>query len=102
MTLLSKNDAPVPHDISIKGGGVDEQGDQVTDGGTSKLSVRLKPGKYTYYCSVPGHEQGGMKGTLAVKNRQQAQALSEPRVAPSLCGRPATDACSWQGPRPRD
>ncbi len=67
VTLLSKNDAPVPHDISIKGGGVDEQGDQVTDGGTSKLSVKLKPGKYTYYCSVPGHEQGGMKGTLTVK-----------------------------------
>ena len=36
VTLLSKNDAPVPHDIAIKGGGVDEQGDQVTDGGTSK------------------------------------------------------------------
>jgi mono/diheme cytochrome c family protein len=67
VTLLSKNDSPVPHDISIKGGGVAEQGDQVTDGGTSKLSVRLKPGKYTYYCSVPGHEQGGMKGTLTVK-----------------------------------
>ena len=22
---------------------------------------------YTYYCSVPGHEAGGMKGTLTVK-----------------------------------
>jgi uncharacterized cupredoxin-like copper-binding protein len=27
----------------------------------------VKPGKYTFYCSVPGHEQGGMKGTLTVK-----------------------------------
>ena len=36
-------------------------------GGTSKVSVNLKPGTYTFYCSVPGHEAGGMKGTLTVK-----------------------------------
>jgi plastocyanin len=65
--LLSENDAPVPHDISIKGGGVDENGKQVTNGGTSKVSVELKAGTYTFYCSVPGHEQAGMKGTLTVK-----------------------------------
>jgi mono/diheme cytochrome c family protein len=67
VTLLSKNDSPVPHDISIKGGGVDEHGNQVTNGGTSKVSANLKPRKYTFYCSVPGHEQGGMKGTLTVR-----------------------------------
>jgi mono/diheme cytochrome c family protein len=67
VTLLSKNDSQVPHDISIKGRGVDEQGNQVTGGGTSKVTVDLKPGTYTFYCSVPGHEQGGMKGTLTVK-----------------------------------
>ena len=67
VTLLSKNDAPVPHDISIKGGAVDEKGNEVRDGDTSKVSVELKPGSYTFYCSVPGHEQAGMKGTLTVK-----------------------------------
>jgi uncharacterized cupredoxin-like copper-binding protein/mono/diheme cytochrome c family protein len=66
VTLLSKNDSPVPHDISIKGGGVKQQGQQVQNGGTSKVTVNLKPGKYTFYCSVPGHEQGGMTGTLTV------------------------------------
>jgi mono/diheme cytochrome c family protein len=67
VTLLSKNDSPVPHDISLKGSGVNQTGEQVTNGGTSKVSAKLKPGKYTFYCSVPGHEQGGMKGTLTVK-----------------------------------
>jgi plastocyanin len=67
VTLLSKNDAPVPHNIAVKGGGVEEEGDQVTNGGTSRVTVNLKAGNYTYYCSVPGHEQGGMKGTLTVK-----------------------------------
>jgi uncharacterized cupredoxin-like copper-binding protein len=27
----------------------------------------VKPGTYTFFCSVPGHEAGGMKGTLTVK-----------------------------------
>jgi uncharacterized cupredoxin-like copper-binding protein len=66
VTLVSKNESPVPHDISVKDG-VTKEGPQVSNGGTSKVSVTLKPGKYTFYCSVPGHEQGGMKGTLTVK-----------------------------------
>ena len=32
-----------------------------------RSAVDLKPGKETFYCSVPGHEQAGMKGTLTVK-----------------------------------
>jgi plastocyanin len=67
VTLLTKNDSSVPHDISIKGGGVNKQGPTVSGGKTSKLTVTLKAGSYEFYCSVPGHEQAGMKGTLTVK-----------------------------------
>jgi plastocyanin len=67
VTLLTKNDSSVPHDISIKGGGVNKQGPIVSGGKTSKLIVALKAGSYEFYCSVPGHEQAGMKGTLTVK-----------------------------------
>ena len=35
-------------------------------GGSKTLTVRLKAGTYTYYCSVPGHRQAGMQGTLTV------------------------------------
>jgi uncharacterized cupredoxin-like copper-binding protein len=65
--LDSKNASGTPHDISIEGGGVDEHGKVVQNGGTSTVSVTLKPGNYTFYCSVPGHRQAGMEGKLTVK-----------------------------------
>ena len=67
VTLLSKNDSSVPHDISLKGSGVNQQGPQVSGGKVSQVAATLKPGQYTFYCSVPGHEAAGMKGTLTVK-----------------------------------
>jgi uncharacterized cupredoxin-like copper-binding protein len=39
----------------------------VFDSGTTSFNVTLKTGTYTYYCSVPGHRQAGMQGTLTVK-----------------------------------
>jgi uncharacterized cupredoxin-like copper-binding protein len=59
------NDASIPHDVAIEGNGVDEKSDTVT-GGDTTLMVDLEPGTYTFYCSVPGHREGGMEGTLTV------------------------------------
>jgi mono/diheme cytochrome c family protein len=67
VTFVMPNKSPLVHDISIKGGGIDKKGNEVPQGGTSTVSAVLKPGKYTFYCSVPGHEQAGMKGTLTIK-----------------------------------
>ena len=67
LEIDSKNDANIPHDIAIEGNGVNEKGEEVTSGGTSKISVDLKPGTYTYYCTLPGHREGGMEGELTVK-----------------------------------
>jgi uncharacterized cupredoxin-like copper-binding protein len=67
LTLNSTNDASVPHNIALEGAGVDEEGPVVQDGKTSTVKVTLKPGEYTFYCSVPGHREGGMLGKLTVK-----------------------------------
>jgi plastocyanin len=67
VTINSKNDSSIDHDISIEGNGVDEHGQVVKDGGVSTVKVTLKPGSYTFYCSVPGHREGGMEGKLTVK-----------------------------------
>jgi mono/diheme cytochrome c family protein len=67
VTLRSVNKSSVGHDISIKGpGGVNVQGKVVSNGGVSTVSANLKPGTYTFYCSVPGHYPP-MGGKLTVK-----------------------------------
>jgi mono/diheme cytochrome c family protein len=67
LEIDSKNAASIPHDIALEGNGVKEQGKTVQGGATSKINVTLKPGKYQFFCTVPGHREGGMEGTLTVK-----------------------------------
>ena len=67
VTITMTNPSPVPHNVSLRGTGVDEKGKTVQGDGKSTVKAELKPGSYEFYCSVPGHEQGGMKGTLTVK-----------------------------------
>ena len=65
VTITMDNPSPLQHNVAIKGG-VDEKGDVVGQGGKSTVTVDLKPGKYTFYCSVDGHEGAGMTGELDV------------------------------------
>lgn len=67
VTLVLSNPTPLSHNISIQGPGINKGGKTVTQGGTSKVSATLKPGSYTFYCSVPGHRAAGMQGTLTIK-----------------------------------
>jgi plastocyanin len=67
LTIESVNDQSTDHNIAVDGGGVDEKGDVVANGGTSSIQVDLKPGEYSFYCSVPGHREGGMEGKLTIK-----------------------------------
>jgi plastocyanin len=66
VTLEMANPSQVPHAVAIKGNGVDVDGKTIGNGETSTASADLKPGTYTFYCPVPGHEAAGMKGTLTV------------------------------------
>lgn len=62
------NSSPVPHDVRIEdSGGEDIGGSEVISESSETASVELKPGEYKFFCSVPGHRQGGMEGTLTVE-----------------------------------
>jgi uncharacterized cupredoxin-like copper-binding protein len=67
VTIAMDNPSSVPHAVAVEGNGVDKDGESVTSGGTSTVSVDLKPGTYEFYCPVDGHKQAGMKGELTVK-----------------------------------
>jgi uncharacterized cupredoxin-like copper-binding protein len=61
------NMAPENHDMTIATSSGTVVGSTPTFmGGTKSFSVTLKPGKYVFFCNVPGHRQGGMQGTLTV------------------------------------
>ena len=60
------NDGKVPHDLVVKGDGVDEKTKLLNAGDSATLTVDLKPGTYDVYCSVPGHKQAGMDTKLTV------------------------------------
>jgi plastocyanin len=67
VSIQFTNKAPETHNMTIATSGGKVVGATPTfDGGTKSVSVNLKPGKYVFYCSVPGHRQGGMQGTLTV------------------------------------
>ncbi len=61
------NPSSVPHDIAITGNGVSVIGPIVSSGAKSTVTADLKPGTYTFYCSVDAHRAAGMQETLTVK-----------------------------------
>ena len=67
-TIEFDNPSTTGHDVVIE----DESGkevartDVITDSTTS-TTADLQPGTYTFFCSVPGHREASMEGTLNVK-----------------------------------
>jgi plastocyanin len=68
VTVDFDNKQPLQHDVAVadSSGKVLGQTDLVSSG-TANATVDLQPGTYTFYCTVPGHREAGMEGTLTVK-----------------------------------
>ena len=66
--LALRNDSTVPHNIAIEGSdGRMIVGPSTTVAeATASVTVRLAAGTYRYICTVPGHREAGMDGTLNV------------------------------------
>jgi len=68
VTIDFNNPQGLTHDVAIEdeGGETVGQTDLIAEEETS-TTANLKPGTYTFYCTVPGHREAGMEGTLTVK-----------------------------------
>ena len=66
VTIEMTNMSPVEHDVAVAQGTTVAGQTPVFTGGTKSVTLTLKPGTYTFYCTVPGHRQAGMEGTLTV------------------------------------
>jgi len=68
VTVNFTNSQPLTHDVAIEdsSGKTIGKTELIAEGSDSAV-VDLKPGEYTFYCTVPGHREAGMEGTLTVK-----------------------------------
>src|SRR6476469_3863588 len=67
VTIDFTNPSAVTHDVCITSSSGQQIGCSPTiSQDSTALTEDLKPGNYTFFCSVDGHEAAGMKGTLTV------------------------------------
>jgi uncharacterized cupredoxin-like copper-binding protein len=66
VSITMTNMSPLEHNVTVAQGTTVLGATPTFIGGSKTLTLSLKPGKYTFFCSVPGHRQAGMEGTLTV------------------------------------
>jgi plastocyanin len=66
VTVDFTNASQVGHDFTVAQGTTKVGGTKVITNSKASATLDLKPGQYVFYCSVPGHRQAGMQGTLTV------------------------------------
>jgi plastocyanin len=68
VTINFDNQQPTQHDVKVEDSAGEELGGtDLISSSTATATVDLQPGSYTFFCSVPGHREAGMEGTLSVK-----------------------------------
>lgn len=67
-TIDFKNPSTTPHNVAIEDSSGKKLAETKTIGkGETSTEVELEPGTYTFFCSIPGHREGGMEGTLTIE-----------------------------------
>jgi plastocyanin len=67
VTIDFTNPSALEHDVAIEEEGEEIAGSELIAEGKTSVSAELAPGTYTFYCTVPGHREVGMEGTLTVR-----------------------------------
>jgi plastocyanin len=67
VTIDFDNPSQLSHDVAIAKGSTEIAKSALVASSTTSVSADLGPGKYVFYCTVPGHREAGMQGALSVK-----------------------------------
>ena len=67
VTIDFDNPSAIPHNAVIEKDGKEIAGTEVITEAKESVSVELEAGTYTFLCTVPGHAEAGMQGTLTVE-----------------------------------
>jgi plastocyanin len=68
VTIDFTNPSTLEHDVAIEGDSGEEiAASELIAKSKTSVSTELAPGTYTFFCTVPGHREAGMEGTLTVK-----------------------------------
>jgi plastocyanin len=67
VTIDFTNPSALEHDVAIEKEGKQIVVSDLIAKGKTSVSAELEPGTYTFLCTVPGHAEAGMTGTLTVK-----------------------------------
>jgi plastocyanin len=67
VTIDFDNPSALEHDVAIEQGGKQIAISETIAKGKTSVSADLAPGTYTFLCTIPGHAEAGMEGTLTIK-----------------------------------
>jgi len=67
VTIDFDNPSALEHNVAIEQNGKEIAISETLAKGETSVSADLVPGTYTYLCTIPGHAEAGMEGTLVVK-----------------------------------
>ena len=79
--VVLPNNGASPHNFNVDQ--LNVHSETANGGQTVEVTINGAPGEYEYYCSVPGHKQMGMVGTLTISD--------QPAPAPAAAEQPAAE-----------
>jgi hypothetical protein len=76
VTFTATNSGSIPHALEVEGEGIERKTDLIQPGGSTTLTLTLKPGSYEVYCPVgeTSHKKLGMETSLTVVGPKDTSA----------------------------
>ena len=72
ITIEYDNPSAVPHNVAVE---LEEEllgeSDTITAAVATLELTEVAPGEYVYFCTIPGHREGGMEGDLTVSGPEE-------------------------------